>query len=129
MKRVLKIGGRAQADAGLAVAVRDAAEHDRVVVVHGGGDEVSTLQRRLGMTPTFHGGRRVTTIDDLAIVKMVLSGSANKRLVATFVGEGIRAVGISGEDDGLLCARATSRETLGEVGTPSRVDVRLLDLL
>jgi len=90
---------------------------------------VSTLQRRLGMTPTFHGGRRVTTVDDLAIVRMVLSGSANKRLVATFVGEGIRAVGISGEDDGLLCARATSRETLGEVGTPSRVDARLLDLL
>jgi acetylglutamate kinase len=81
------------------------------------------------MTPTFHGGRRVTTMEDLDIVRMVLSGSANKRLVATFVGEGIRAVGISGEDDGLLCARATSRETLGEVGTPSRADARLLDLL
>ena len=129
MTRVLKIGGRAQSDAGLAVAVREAAKQGRVVVVHGGGDEVSTLQRRLGMTPTFHGGRRVTTVDDLAIVRMVLSGSANKRLVATFVGEGVRAVGISGEDDGLLCARATSRETLGEVGTPSRVDARLLDLL
>ena len=129
MTRVLKIGGRAQSDAGLALAVRQAAEQGRVVVVHGGGDEVSTLQRRLGMTPTFHGGRRVTTVGDLDIVRMVLSGSANKRLVATFVGEGIRAVGISGEDDGLLCARATSRETLGEVGTPSRVDARLLDLL
>lgn len=129
MTRVLKIGGRAQSDAGLAEAVRHAAEQGRVVVVHGGGDEVSTLQRRLGMTPTFHGGRRVTTVHDLDIVRMVLSGSANKRLVATFVGEGIRAVGISGEDDGLLCARATSRETLGEVGTPSRVDARLLDLL
>lgn len=129
MTRVLKIGGRAQSDAGLAAAVRHAAEQGRVVVVHGGGDEVSTLQRRLGMTPTFHGGRRVTTAADLDIVRMVLSGSANKRLVATFVGEGIRAVGISGEDDGLLCARATSRETLGEVGTPSRVDARLLDLL
>jgi acetylglutamate kinase len=129
MTRVIKIGGRAQSDAGLAVAVRHAAEQGRVVVVHGGGDEVSTLQRRLGMTPTFHGGRRVTTVDDLDIVRMVLSGSANKRLVARFVGEGIRAVGLSGEDDGLLCARATSRETLGEVGTPSRVDARLLDLL
>jgi acetylglutamate kinase len=129
MTRVLKIGGRAQSDAGLALAVHHAAEQGRVVVVHGGGDEVSTLQRRLGMTPTFHGGRRVTTTQDLDIVRMVLSGSANKRLVATFVGEGIRAVGISGEDDGLLCARATSRETLGEVGTPSRVNARLLDLL
>jgi acetylglutamate kinase len=59
----------------------------------------------------------------------VLSGSANKRLVATLVGAGVRAVGISGEDDGLLRARVSSRETLGEVGAPSRVDARLLDLL
>jgi acetylglutamate kinase len=129
MTRVLKIGGRAQSDPGLATAVRHAAGQGRIVVVHGGGDEVSALQRRLGMTPTFHGGRRVTTVDDLEIVRMVLSGSANKRLVATFVSEGIRAVGISGEDDGLLCAGVSSRETLGEVGAPSRVDARLLDLL
>jgi acetylglutamate kinase len=129
MTRVLKIGGRAQSDPGLAAAIRLAAASDRIVVVHGGGDEVSALQRRLGMTPTFHGGRRVTTPDDLEIVQMVLSGSANKRLVAALVGEGIRAVGISGEDDGLLCARASARETLGEVGAPSRVDARLLELL
>jgi acetylglutamate kinase len=127
--RVIKIGGRAQSNPGLAAAVRHATATDRIVVVHGGGDEVSALQRRLGMTPTFHGGRRVTTPDDLEIVRMVLSGSANKRLVAAFVGAGIRAVGISGEDDGLLRARASARETLGEVGTPSRVDARLLDLL
>jgi acetylglutamate kinase len=127
--RVLKIGGRAQSDPGLPNAIRYASQRDALVVVHGGGDEVSSLQRRLGLTPKFHGGRRVTTTDDLAIVQMALSGSANKRLVAAFVGEGVRAVGISGEDDGLLRARATSRETLGEVGTPSRVDGRLIELL
>ena len=129
MTRVFKIGGRAQSDAGLADAIRAAAASDRVVVVHGGGDEVSALQRRLGLTPKFNGGRRVTTADDLEIVRMVLSGSANKRLVATLVSQGVRAVGISGEDDGLLCARATSRETLGEVGAPTRVDARLVELL
>lgn len=129
MTRVLKIGGRAQSDPHLAAAVHQAAGHDRVVVVHGGGDEVSALQRRLGMTPKFHGGRRVTTRDDLEIVQMVLSGSANKRLVAAFVSQGTRAVGISGEDAGLLRARASSRETLGEVGVPSRVDARLLEVL
>jgi acetylglutamate kinase len=58
-----------------------------------------------------------------------LSGCANKRLVAALVSEGIRAVGISGEDDGLLRARATSRETLGEVGVPSGADARLIRLL
>ena len=129
MIRVLKIGGRAQNDPNLARAVRSAAVENGIVVVHGGGDEVSALQRRMGMTPKFHGGRRVTTIDDLAIVQMVLSGSANKRLVSAFVGAGVRAVGISGEDDGLLTARATARETLGEVGEPSRVETALLELL
>jgi acetylglutamate kinase len=129
MTRVLKIGGRAQADPGLASAIRAATTGDHIVVVHGGGDDVSTLQRRLGLTPRFSGGRRVTTCDDLELVQMVLSGSANKRLVALLVSEGVRAVGISGEDDGLLHARATSRETLGEVGAPARVDARLLELL
>ena len=129
MTRVLKIGGRAQADPSLPHAVRLAAQQGPVVVVHGGGDEVSSLQRRLGLNPRFHGGRRVTTVDDLTVVQMALSGSANKRLVAAFVTEGVRAVGISGEDDGLLRAHATERETLGEVGTPSRVDGRLIDTL
>jgi acetylglutamate kinase len=129
MTRVLKIGGRAQADPDLPNAVREASTRGRVVVVHGGGDEVSALQRRLGLTPKFHAGRRITTTADLEIVQMALSGSANKRLVAAFVGRGIRAVGISGEDDGFMAARATSRETLGEVGTPSRVDSTLIELL
>jgi len=129
MTRVLKIGGRAQSDPDLVRAIREAADRDRIVVIHGGGDEVSALQRRLGMTPKFHGGRRITTTADLEVVQMALSGSANKRLVAAFVGERIRAVGISGEDDALLRARATSRETLGEVGTPSRVDAGLIELL
>jgi len=129
MTRVIKIGGRAQADPSLASAIRAATTADPVVVVHGGGDEVSALQRRLGVTPKFSGGRRVTTRDDLELVQMVLSGSANKRLVAALVGAQVRAVGISGEDDGLLRARATSRETLGEVGAPTRVDARLLELL
>jgi acetylglutamate kinase len=129
MTRVIKIGGRAQSDGRLPAAILAAAQADRVIVVHGGGDEVSSLQRRLGLTPQFNGGRRVTTRDDLEIVQMVLSGTANKRLVASFVGQGIRAVGISGEDAGLLRAHATDRETLGEVGAPSHVDARLIQLL
>ena len=55
---------------------------DGLVVVHGGGDEVSALQRRSVTSPRFIGGRRVTTAADLEIVRMVLSGTANKRLVA-----------------------------------------------
>jgi acetylglutamate kinase len=129
MTRVLKIGGRAQNDSRLAPAIRRASASGGIVVVHGGGDEVSALQRRLGLTPAFHEGRRVTTAADLEIVRMVLSGTANKRLVSALVTAGVRAVGVSGEDDGLLSARATARDTLGEVGEPSHVDTRLLTLL
>ena len=50
MIRVLKIGGRAQNDPNLASAVHSAAAENGIVVVHGGGDEVSALQRRMGMT-------------------------------------------------------------------------------
>ena len=71
----------------------------------------------------------MTTAADLDIVRMVLSGTANKRLVSALVTAGVRAVGISGEDDGLLSARATTRDTLGEVGEPSHVDTRLLTVL
>jgi acetylglutamate kinase len=66
VKRVVKIGGRAQGDPALirllASVVRGG---DELVVVHGGGDEVSTWQRRLGSEPTFIGGRRVTTAADM----------------------------------------------------------------
>src|SRR5688500_10311515 len=129
MMRVIKIGGRAQKDPALAEALLEAAARDRIVVVHGGGDEVSALQRRFGMTPRFHGGRRVTTPEDLDVVQMVLSGTAHKRLVAALVSAGIRAVGPFGEDAGRLRARAPARETLGEVGEPSRVDQQLLGVL
>lgn len=129
MTRVIKIGGRAQSDPGLIRALVDAASRERLVVVHGGGDEVSALQRRLGMTPKFHGGRRVTTAEDLEIVRMVLSGTVNKRLVAALVSAGVPAVGVSGEDNGLLCAQAAARKTLGEVGEPSRVDAHVLEVL
>lgn len=128
--RVVKIGGRAQAapelDTVLAAAVHAG---ERLVVVHGGGDEVSTLQRRLGLEPRFVNGRRATTAGDLAVVQMVLSGSVNKRLVARLLGAGVFAVGVSGEDGLLLQAAVVDRETLGEVGAPSRVNAALLDTL
>ena len=65
--------------------------------MHGGGDEVSALQAALGGSPTFVDGRRVTTANDIELVRMALSGSANKRLVATLVECGVEAVGLSGK--------------------------------
>jgi acetylglutamate kinase len=123
--RVIKVGGRAQGDSALPAAIARAARDGGVCVVHGGGDEVSTLQRRLGMEPKFIGGRRVTSEADLDVVRMVLSGTTNKRLVAQLVSAGVRAVGVSGEDAGLFRAEITDRQ-MGRVGGRVTVDAGLI---
>ncbi len=124
--RVVKIGGRAQSDARLPAALARAAAATSLCVVHGGGDEVSALQRRLGLEPVFSGGRRVTSPADLDVVRMVLSGTTNKRLVALLISHGVRAVGISGEDGMMFTARAEDPATLGRVGGSVRVDTGLV---
>ena len=97
-----------------------------LIVVHGGGDEVSTLQRLHGSTSQFTGGRRITSALDLEIIRMALSGSANKRLTSALNDQGVAALGLSGEDAGLLGATPLDREQFGFVGTPSAVNVTLL---
>ncbi len=126
--RVVKLGGRVQQDEALPHAIA-AAWHQApgaLCVVHGGGDEVSALQRRLGLEPRFVGGRRVTEEADIALLRMALSGLSNKQLVAALVGAGVPAVGLSGEDAGLIAARLSADPALGLVGTPSAVNVALL---
>ena len=128
MTRVIKVGGRAQAAPGLALKIADAwdAQTRSLVLVHGGGGEVTALQEAFGTTPEFVDGIRVTTERDMEFVRMVLSGSANKRLVSSLVREGVRAVGLSGEDASLIAATPTRAQGLGHVGDPQRVNPSLL---
>ena len=126
MTRVIKIGGRPQADPKLGPALANARGNGGFVLVHGGGDEVSTLQSALGGSTKFVNGRRVTTEKDIEIVRMALSGSANKRLVASLVQHGIEAVGLSGEDAALIAATPMDAEQLGYVGAPDTVNVAFL---
>ena len=131
MTQVIKIGGRPQADPSLAslVARSWSRSKGRLVLVHGGGDEVSILQKALGSAAQFVNGRRVTTERDVDLVRMALSGSANKRLVATLNTEGIAAVGLSGEDARLIGAEPMDAEQLGYVGVPARINVEFLEHL
>jgi len=130
MTRVIKIGGRAQADPSLAKELALVAQRgERLCIVHGGGDEVTALQRQLGSEPTFIRGRRVTTAVDLAAVRMVLSGTVNKRLTTQFLDAGLHAVGISGEDGNLITARLFDGGTLGAVGEPDVIQTGVLDTL
>ena len=128
MTRVIKVGGRPQLDASLpaTLAAAHRAAPGSLVVVHGGGDEVSTLQRLYGAVAEFKGGRRVTSVLDLEIIRMALSGSANKRLVSALVAEGVPALGLSGEDGALLSATPLDPAEYGYVGVPSEVNVGVL---
>jgi len=139
-RRVIKVGGRAQMDPALIGAlarahratlptVQPTEPVGGLVLVHGGGDEISTLQRLYGVTAEFSGGRRITSVLDIEIIRMALSGSANKRLVSALVSKQVPAVGLSGEDGGLIVATPLDPEQFGYVGTPIHVNALLLRLL
>lgn len=105
----------------------------RCVLVHGGGPQVDVMLRRVGKEPEFRDGLRVTDEETLEIVRMVLVGKINRDLVATIngqAGEEPVAVGVSGEDAGLLTVTPAD-PSLGFVGTVSQVRAsvihRLLD--
>lgn len=99
-----------------------------MVVVHGGGSDIARLQERLGLEPCFIDGLRVTDSECMDVAEMVLSGSVNKRLTARLVQHGVRALGISGVDGGLLRARqlAHPKGDLGRVGEITSVDAGCL---
>jgi len=103
----------------------------RCVLVHGGGPQVDALMRRMGKEPEFKGGLRVTDGETLDIVRMVLTGKINRDLVGTINREALDdpvAVGVSGEDGGLLTATAGDA-ALGFVGDVSQVRASVLHRL
>jgi acetylglutamate kinase len=129
--RVVKIGGRAQAAPELAGTVARAWKANRkaLCLVHGGGDEITAMQNALGREAAFIGGRRVTAKGDLDLLRMVLSGTINKRLVNLLVAAGVRAVGISGEDCALIGAEIIDQDSLGFAGRPTRIESRIIETL
>jgi acetylglutamate kinase len=126
--RVVKIGGRAQQAPALVATLASAWRETpgALVVLHGGGDEVTALQRAMGRHPEFVAGRRVTTEADIAILRMTLSGVVNKRLVSALVAVDIPAVGVSGEDAGLLSAEPIDVATMGKAGSPTGTSIQLV---
>ena len=103
----------------------------RCVLVHGGGPQVDAMLRRVGKEPEFKDGLRVTDADTLEIVRMVLVGKINRDLVATInnqAGNEPVAVGISGEDAGLLTVTPVDK-SLGFVGNVTDVRAELIHRL
>lgn len=128
MTRVIKIGGNRADDAGWIREVAGAVAASRVptVLVHGGGKDVTELQRALGIEPEWLDGLRVTTPRVLEVVRMVLSGGVNKRWVAALLDAGADAAGISGEDGGLLTGTVLRGGALGRAGELTAVRTELL---
>jgi acetylglutamate kinase len=103
----------------------------RCVLVHGGGPQVDAMLRRVGKEPEFRDGLRVTDAETLEIVRMVLIGKINRDLVGTInsqAGEEPVAVGVSGEDAGLLTVTPAD-SSLGFVGNVSNVRAEIIHRL
>jgi acetylglutamate kinase len=141
---VIKFGGHAMGDAGLAQTfARDVVLLRQVginpVVVHGGGPQIGRMLDRLKIKSEFVDGLRVTDRETVEVVEMVLAGSINKDIVSAINAAGGLAVGLSGKDANLLRAqrlRRTKRDPnsnierildLGLVGEPSEVNPHILD--
>ena len=143
---VVKVGGHAmvvpEARSGIAgdvVALQRLGA--RPVIVHGGGPEIDAMMKRMGKTPRFVAGLRVTDDEALEIVRMVLVGNVSPDIVSLLARHGGKGVGLLGNDGGLLVARrkppenvvVEGREELvdyGWVGETERVDPAILhDLL
>lgn len=122
---VLKVGGNEIDDASFLTGFANAVAkmNETPVVVHGGGKEIADLQVKLGLTPRFVEGLRVTDDASLAIAEMVLSGRVNKRIVAAMLNAGADAIGLSGMDRALVRVEKMQHPSgdLGRVGKPVSV--------
>ncbi len=101
----------------------------KIVLVHGGGPEISELMAKLGKEPVFVDGLRVTDKETVDIVQMVLAGKVNKTLVNLIESRGGKAMGISGIDGRLIEAKMKN-EKLGYVGKITGINIKpVTDLL
>lgn len=128
---VIKLGGNAMVDDELATQFAQdiVLMHSvgiRPVVVHGGAPQIGGMLDRLGMKSQFVDGLRVTDSDTLDIARMVLVGKVNRDIVSSINIHGPLAVGISGEDAGLIAAKSHSKE-LGFVGEVQDVNPSLIE--
>ena len=135
---VVKYGGNALAGAtsdeeALAVFAQDIvmmhAVGMRPVVVHGGGPQISSMMKRLGKESEFRNGLRVTDAETVDIARMVLRGEVNPKIVAAINVHGPLAIGVGGEDGGLLTATPADDGSLGFVGDVAAVNPAIIQRL
>jgi len=142
---VIKFGGHAMGDAGLAAAfARDIVllkqSGVNPIVVHGGGPQIANMLKRLQLKSEFVKGLRVTDKPTVEVVEMVLAGLINKDIVTAINRQGGKAVGISGKDANLMIARKITEMPdpesnlmqavdIGYVGDPAEVNPHIVDVI
>lgn len=129
---VIKYGGAAMVDDKL----KDAFAQDivlmsfigiRPVIVHGGGPKINSIMKKMGKTPEFLHGHRVTDEETIDIVEMVLGGLINKQIVSLINSHGGKAIGLSGKDGNLIKAkRKVIRRVSPDTGVPEIMDLGLV---
>lgn len=130
---VIKVGGNELDDAqfleDLAATVGGLSEP--AIIVHGGGQAIAQMQKKLGLTPRKVDGLRITDEDSLAVAQMVLSGDINKRIVRALMAHGLQTIGISGVDGSLMRCKKKGFDgvDLGLVGEIVSVNSQLLQML
>jgi acetylglutamate kinase len=131
---VVKYGGAAMANG----SVREAVIEDlvlmscvgiKVVVVHGGGPEITDTLRKMGKETSFVDGLRYTDEETMDVVQMVLAGKVNKQLVSLIGKKGGKGVGLCGMDGGLMTAKRYTPcdKDLGFVGEPDAINPELIE--
>lgn len=100
----------------------------KIIIVHGGGDDITSLAEKLGKKPEFVKGHRVTDKEMLEIVEMVLIGKINKDIVKNINAHNLKAIGISGKDANLIIAKRKKPE-LGFVGEVKKINTDILTTL
>jgi acetylglutamate kinase len=125
---VIKLGGHAMVDPDiLEDAIKDAVLLQlvgiRVVLVHGGGPEITDKMKAMGKEPKFVAGLRITDQETLEIAQMVLVGKINTGIVSLIAKSGARGVGISGNDGDLIIAKKMGLQTVTVAGKEQEVDL------
>lgn len=128
---VIKYGGNAMIDEELKKSVMDdivllSIIGIKVVLVHGGGPEITDTLTKLGIESRFVNGLRYTDSDTVKVVQMVLSGKTNKDLVNMLNTRGGKAIGLCGLDGGMIKAEKHKEEELGFVGDITQVNTKVI---
>tara|TARA_B100000809_G_C15080540_1_gene509530 strand:- start:48 stop:947 length:900 start_codon:yes stop_codon:yes gene_type:complete len=143
---VVKFGGNAMIDEDLQNSfARDIVLMKQIgmnpIVVHGGGPQIGSLLDKLNIESSFVDGMRVTDSATMDVVEMVLGGSVNKQIVNLINKNGGAAIGITGKDGQLICARKLKVTTktpgmnaseivdIGHVGEVDRINIKVIDTL